>query len=128
MSFRLSVIIPTYNRAPLVRAAVDSALRQSVPPHEVLVCDDGSTDDTAALLRQVFADVPKVKVLSLPHSGFQRRQPASGLPFRHSRRSGSYARTPSLQVMAMIRRCGPRSCERCRQERSRWQHCWRKTS
>ena len=69
MSFCLSVIIPTYNRAALVRAAVDSALRQSVPPHEVLVCDDGSTDDTLALLRTVFADVPKVKVLSLPHSG-----------------------------------------------------------
>ena len=60
MSFCLSVIIPTYNRAALVRAAVDSALRQSVPPHEVLVCDDGSTDDTLALLRTVFADVPKV--------------------------------------------------------------------
>ena len=69
MSFRLSVIIPTYNRAALVRAAVDSALRQSMPPHEVLVCDDGSTDDTQALLRTVFADVPRVKVLSLPHSG-----------------------------------------------------------
>jgi glycosyltransferase involved in cell wall biosynthesis len=69
MSFRLSVIIPTYNRASLVRAAVDSALRQSVPPHEVLVCDDGSTDDTVVLLQQGFADVPKVKVLSLPHSG-----------------------------------------------------------
>jgi glycosyltransferase involved in cell wall biosynthesis len=35
----------------------------------VLVCDDGSTDDTVALLQQVFADVPQVKVLSLPHSG-----------------------------------------------------------
>jgi glycosyltransferase involved in cell wall biosynthesis len=69
MTFRLSVIIPTYNRASLVRAAVDSVLRQTVPPHEVLVCDDGSTDDTLALLRTVFADVPKVKVLSLPHSG-----------------------------------------------------------
>ena len=69
MSFRLSVIIPTYNRAAMVRAAVDSALRQSVPPHEVLVCDDGSTDNTLALLRTVFADAPKVKVLSLPHSG-----------------------------------------------------------
>ena len=69
MSFQLSVIIPTYTRASLVRAAVDSSLRQSVPPHEVLVCDDGSTDDTLALLRTVFADVPKVKVLSLPHSG-----------------------------------------------------------
>ena len=69
ISFRLSVIIPTYNRAALVRAAVDSVLRQSEPPHEVLVCDDGSTDDTVALLRQVFADVPKVTVLALPHSG-----------------------------------------------------------
>lgn len=69
MSLRLSVIIPTYNRASLVRAAVDSALRQSVPPHEVLVCDDGSTDDTLALLRTVFANVPKVKVLPLPHTG-----------------------------------------------------------
>jgi glycosyltransferase involved in cell wall biosynthesis len=69
MPLCLSVIIPTYNRSALVRAAVDSALRQSVPPHEVLVCDDGSTDDTLALLRTVFADVPKVKVLSLPHSG-----------------------------------------------------------
>ncbi len=36
----------------------------------MLVCDDGSTDDTLALLRTVFADVPNVKVLSLPHSGF----------------------------------------------------------
>lgn len=69
MPCRLSVIIPTYNRAALVRAAVDSSLRQSVAPHEVLVCDDGSTDDTLALLRTVFSDVPKVKVLSLPHSG-----------------------------------------------------------
>jgi len=79
MSFCLSVIIPTYNRAALVRAAVDSALRQSVPPHEVLVCDDGSTDDTLALLRTVFADVPKVKVLSLPHSGLPAAARNAGL-------------------------------------------------
>jgi len=31
MSFQLSVIIPTYNRASLVRSAVDSSLRQTVP-------------------------------------------------------------------------------------------------
>lgn len=69
MAFRLSVIIPTYNRESLVQAAVDSTLRQSMPPHEVLVCDDGSSDETVARLRQRFADVPQVKILSLPHSG-----------------------------------------------------------
>lgn len=44
---RVSVIIPTYNSGPLVVEAVESALAQTAPPHEVIVVDDGSTDDTA---------------------------------------------------------------------------------
>jgi teichuronic acid biosynthesis glycosyltransferase TuaG len=40
----ISVVIPTYNRSALLLAAVRSALDQSLPPLEVLVCDDGSTD------------------------------------------------------------------------------------
>ncbi len=46
----ISVIIPTYNRAELVGAAVRSALGQTCPPYEVIVVDDGSTDGTAAVL------------------------------------------------------------------------------
>lgn len=47
---RVSVVIPTYNSGPLVVEAVESALAQTFLPHEVIVVDDGSTDDTAERL------------------------------------------------------------------------------
>ncbi len=49
MSARVSVVIPAYNRAGSIRAAIDSVLRQSVGDIEVLVVDDGSSDDTAGI-------------------------------------------------------------------------------
>jgi glycosyltransferase involved in cell wall biosynthesis len=50
MNADISVVIATYNRAALVTEAVDSALAQTVQPREVLVVDDGSTDETLAVL------------------------------------------------------------------------------
>ena len=46
----VSAIIPTYNRAHLVTEAIDSVLAQTYPHIEVIVVDDGSTDDTMARL------------------------------------------------------------------------------
>jgi len=46
----VSVVIPTYNRAHLIRRAVDSALAATAPGDEIIVVDDGSTDDTADIL------------------------------------------------------------------------------
>jgi glycosyltransferase involved in cell wall biosynthesis len=43
----VSVIIPTYNRAPLVTEAMDSVWDQTYRPIECIVVDDGSTDDTS---------------------------------------------------------------------------------
>jgi glycosyltransferase involved in cell wall biosynthesis len=46
----ISVLIPAYNCSKTIRAALDSVLKQTVPPDEVIVMDDGSTDDTFAIL------------------------------------------------------------------------------
>lgn len=46
----ISVVIPVYNRAATILRAVISALHQTVPPLEVLVVDDGSTDDTVKIV------------------------------------------------------------------------------
>ena|GEM_PF-401592 len=47
---KLSVIIPTYNRAAFLGAAMDSVLNQTFRDFELIIVDDGSTDDTAALV------------------------------------------------------------------------------
>ncbi len=49
----VSVIIPTYNRADLIRESVQSVLDQSFTDIEVLVVDDGSTDDTLTVLSTI---------------------------------------------------------------------------
>lgn len=46
----VTVVIPAYNHAPFLREAVDSALAQTLPPLEVIVVDDGSTDATPQIL------------------------------------------------------------------------------
>jgi GT2 family glycosyltransferase len=71
----ISVVIPAYNQGAFLAEAVSSALAQTHPDVEVIVVDDGSTDDTPAVLR-AFADRPNVTVI---------RQPNAGLPAARNR-------------------------------------------
>jgi glycosyltransferase involved in cell wall biosynthesis len=65
-SARVSVVIPCYNGARFLRAAIDSALAQTHSDVEVVVVDDGSTDDSAAVAQSFGA---RVKLLSGPNRG-----------------------------------------------------------
>src|SRR5581483_9754891 len=64
---RVSVLIPTYNRAALLPQAIASVLAQTYRDLDVLVIDDGSTDETPELLK-AFAD-PRLRYLRLEHRG-----------------------------------------------------------
>lgn len=62
----VSVIIPTYNRASVLPRAIDSVLEQSSPPGEIIVVDDGSTDDTKAIIEHNY---PQVKYIHQENKG-----------------------------------------------------------
>lgn len=68
MSAEISVVIPVFNQARFVADAVTSALNQTLSPLEVIVVDDGSTDETAAVLQQFAAD-PRVKLIRQENRG-----------------------------------------------------------
>ncbi len=57
----VSVVIPTYNRSRLLRRAVESVLAQTLPVDEIIVVDDGSTDDTEEVISGLDARVRYVR-------------------------------------------------------------------
>jgi glycosyltransferase involved in cell wall biosynthesis len=64
---RFSVIVPTYNRGPLVVEAIESVLTQRAGDFELIVVDDGSTDDTGRRLGRIHDR--RLRRLNLPHRG-----------------------------------------------------------
>ncbi len=64
----VSLVIPTFNRGDLIAETINSALAQSVPFLDIVVVDDGSTDNTTAALLP-FAD--RITVLRLARGGVQ---------------------------------------------------------
>lgn len=63
----VSVIIPTWNRSVLLEEAVKSVLTQTHSPLEILVCDDGSTDDSEAVISSIGDN--RIRWVACGHSG-----------------------------------------------------------
>jgi glycosyltransferase involved in cell wall biosynthesis len=62
-----SVIIPTFNRCVFLKQAIESVLMQTEPDFELIVIDDGSTDNTAILVKNI-AD-KRLVYIHQPHQG-----------------------------------------------------------
>lgn len=66
MNSTVSVVVPVYNGRNTICGTVDAVLNQTLPPEEVIVVDDGSTDNTLDVLKK-YGD--RVTVLSKPNGG-----------------------------------------------------------
>lgn len=69
---KFSLIIPTYNRAHLIGRTIESCLNQTYPHFEIIVIDDGSTDNTEEIVKAFQS--PKIKYYKISNSerGFAR--------------------------------------------------------
>jgi glycosyltransferase involved in cell wall biosynthesis len=71
----LTIIIPVYNEATILVRSV-TALIEALKPlkldYELLICENGSTDNTAALVYALMAEHPMVRLESLPRAGYGR--------------------------------------------------------
>lgn len=65
----VSVVMPAYNARRYVAEAVESVLAQTFADFEFLIVDDGSTDDTAAILKEFAARDRRIEVITQPNGG-----------------------------------------------------------
>ena len=66
---RVSVLLPVYNGARYLPAAIDSVLAQTFGAFEFLILDDGSTDDTPRILARYAACDPRIRVVTRENRG-----------------------------------------------------------
>jgi glycosyltransferase involved in cell wall biosynthesis len=65
----VTTLVPVYNRAAMLREAVASVMAQTYRPIEIIVIDDGSTDDTAAVADELAASIDELRVIHQPNRG-----------------------------------------------------------
>jgi glycosyltransferase involved in cell wall biosynthesis len=76
---RVSVIVPTFNRAGLLRQALDSVQMQSLSDWECLVVDDGSTDQTPDVVGARAEADPRIRAVPIEHGGTPGRGRNAGI-------------------------------------------------
>lgn len=65
---RVSVVVPLYNKGSTIKAAIDSVIIQDPSVSEIVVVDDGSTDDSLKVVRNIKTSIP-IKIIEQENSG-----------------------------------------------------------
>ena len=68
-NIKVSVIIPIYNRSALIENCIQSVLKQTLEQIEILCIDDGSTDDSADIVRKMMMYEEKIKLIQQENQG-----------------------------------------------------------
>ena len=79
----VSVIIPTFNRSSMLQQTLDSVRRQTLPAHEVVVVDDGSTDETPELMARLMRGWNNLRYLRFPSNRGADRARQAGFEESH---------------------------------------------
>ena len=66
---RFSVIMPLYNKGAYVEKAIRSVLEQTYPHYELIVVNDGCTDDSAVIAEKLLNDVPNARLINQENAG-----------------------------------------------------------
>ncbi|WP_192924989.1 glycosyltransferase [Sodalinema gerasimenkoae] len=69
MSPKISLILNSYNPCHYLQPAIESVLQQTYPDFELLIWDDGSSDDSLDIARSQAAQDERVRVIAAPHQG-----------------------------------------------------------
>ncbi|UCG35509.1 MAG: glycosyltransferase family 2 protein [Candidatus Omnitrophota bacterium] len=54
---KITVLIPTFNRAEYLAECLDSIITQTLPPHQIIVVNDGSTDQTVKVIENYLKSI-----------------------------------------------------------------------
>ena len=66
---KVSIIIPVYNREKCILACVESILKSEYPLWEIIIIDDGSTDSSLSIIRNISANDSRIKYYHQENSG-----------------------------------------------------------
>src|SRR5690349_10342119 len=81
----VSVVVPTHNRARTLGRTIESVLAQTYPSVELVIVDDGSSDDTGEVIARGWGADARVRYLKKPNGG-----PASARNFGFRAARGEY--------------------------------------
>ena len=109
----VSIVIPAYNAAGTISSCLESVCSQSWKTQEIIVVDDGSTDDTAAIVQKLQAKDPRIQLFRQANSGVSM---ARNLGLTKS--TGTYVRFVDADdalkpgsLSAMVRRAEDTGCD-----------------